>query len=235
MVEDDAWLQVVAEVSTMPSFREKVVAERPEVALLDWSMATQDLETTAALLQSDLHQTSIIFLTVSEDSQQKQDMLRLGAQAFLSKSCSAEKLRTAVLKAWKEPVSHAPATAKPGAADNFPVASIKDPAQRIKRLSKRERQILPLVCSGLKNKEIALQLGIAESTVWHHLTAVFTKLQVGDRMGLAAFAYSHSLILPAEQAGAVPSLKAVKPGPSQPLKYSPAGDVTGPSNRNLNA
>jgi two-component system, NarL family, nitrate/nitrite response regulator NarL len=235
MVEDDARFQVVAEVSTMPSFWEKVVAERPEVALVDCSMAAQDLGITAALLRSDLHPASIIFLTVSEDSQHKQHMLRLGAQAFLSKSCSAENLRTAVSKACKEPVSHAPATAKPGAADSFPAASIKDPAQRLKQLSKRERQILPLVCNGLKNKEIAFELGIAESTVWHHLTAVFTKLQVGDRMGLAAFAYSHGLVLPGAQSGPVPSSKPVEPFPSQNLKYSKAGDVTGPGNRNLSA
>jgi DNA-binding NarL/FixJ family response regulator len=235
MVEDDARFQVVAEVSTMPSFWEKVVAERPEAALLDCSLAAQDLEITSALLRSVLHPTSIIFFTVSEDSQQKQDMLRLGAQAFLSKSCSAENLRTAVSKACKEPVSHAPATAKPGAPDSFPAASIKDPAQRIKQLSKRERQVLPLVCGGLKNKEIAFELGIAESTVWHHLTAVFTKLEVGDRMGLAAFAYSHGLVLPGAQSGPVPSFKAVEPFPSQNLKYSKAGDVTGPGDRNLSA
>jgi hypothetical protein len=47
------------------------------------------------------------------------------------------------------------------------------------------------VCSGLRNKEIASQLGIAETTVWHHLTAIFTKLQVEDRMGLAAFVYRY--------------------------------------------
>jgi DNA-binding NarL/FixJ family response regulator len=220
MVEDDARFQVVAEVSTMPSFWEKVVAERPEAALLDCSLAAQDLEITSALLRSVLHPTSIIFFTVSEDSQQKQDMLRLGAQAFLSKSCSAENLRTAVSKACNEPVSYPPATAKPG-ADSFPAASFKDPAQRIKQLSKRERQVLPLVCSGLKNKEIAFELGIAESTVWHHLTAVFTKLQVEDRMGLAAFAYSHGLVLPAAQSVPVPS--------------SNAGAMTGPGNRNLSA
>ena len=97
MVEDDPRFQVVAEASTMPSFQKKVVTVRPEVALVDWSMASQDLNSTMAFVQSDLHATSIIFLTVSE--QEKQEVLKVGAQAFLSKWSSARKLQTAVLKA----------------------------------------------------------------------------------------------------------------------------------------
>ncbi len=66
--------------------------------------------------------------------------------------------------------------------------------ERIKHLTYRERQLLPLVCSGLRNKEIAQRLGISESTVWHHLTAIFTKLKVEDRLALVAFVYRHHLI-----------------------------------------
>ena len=78
-------------------------------------------------------------------------------------------------------------------------AAPADAEQRVQQLTKRERQLIPLVCGGLKNKEIAQQLGIAESTVWHHLTAVFTKLKVEDRLGLAAFAFSHRPALTAGQ------------------------------------
>jgi two-component system, NarL family, nitrate/nitrite response regulator NarL len=199
MVEDDPRFQVVAEVSTMRSFWQGLAAVRPEVALLDWYMASQDLDMTNALLRSVPHPTSVIFLTGSENTPQEQDMLRWGGEAFLSKRCSAEKLRKAVSMACKEPVAYEPAAAKPRPVKAFPAPSVTDPVQRIKQLTKRERQLLPLVCSGLKNKEIARELDISESTVWHHLTAVFTKLQVTDRMGLAAFAYSHRLVYPATQ------------------------------------
>ena len=183
MIEDDSRFQVVAEAFTLPSFQKKLIAERPEVALLDWHMASQDLEITTALLQSDIRPTSIIFLTVSENSQQKREMLRLGARAFLSKWCSAGKLRAAVSKVCNGAVSLETSTVEASAPNSLRAPYIKDPLRRIEQLTQRERQLLPLVCSGLKNKEIAVQLGISESTVWHHLTAVFTKLQVGDRLG----------------------------------------------------
>jgi two-component system, NarL family, nitrate/nitrite response regulator NarL len=218
MMEEDPRFQVVAEASTMPSFLKKVLAERPDAALLDWRMASQDREATTELLQSDLHSAAIIFLTVSENSPEKREMLRLGARAFVSKWCSASKLRTAVSKFCTGSVFFETAETELGAS-NSPGPS---PEQRIKQLTHRERQLLPLVCSGLKNREIALRLGISESTVWHHLTAVFAKLQVGDRLGLAAFAYGHRLVLPGPQPR--PSLRAVESHPSPSLGYPPTAD-----------
>jgi two-component system, NarL family, nitrate/nitrite response regulator NarL len=196
MVEDDPQFRVVAGARTMPSFQKKIISERPEVGLVDWFMASQDLATTTSLLNFGLHSTSIVFLTVSENSPEKQEMLRLGARAFLSKWSSARKLRTAVLKASDGPPPPKNAAVGAALANGLPMPASTDAEQRITRLTRRERQLLPLVCSGLKNKDIALQLGVAESTVWHHLTAIFTKLQVEDRLGLATFAYSHGLTHP---------------------------------------
>jgi DNA-binding NarL/FixJ family response regulator len=199
MLEDDLRFEVVAEANTLASFRKKLIAHQPQVAFLDWSMASSNLEASTALLQSARATTGIIFLTVSENSQQKREMLRLGARAFLSKWCSAAKLRTSALKACKD----LPASAAESAASDGKVALPDAEAdQRVRQLTERERQLIPLVCGGLKNKEIAEQLGIAESTVWHHLTAVFTKLKVDDRLGLAAFAFSHRPAFAAAQSHA---------------------------------
>jgi DNA-binding NarL/FixJ family response regulator len=230
MMEDDPRFQVVAEASTMSSFRKKVMAERPDVALLDWHMASQDLEVTIALIKSDLHAASIIFLTVSENSPEKREMLRLGARAFVSKWCSAGKLRTAVSKACPGPVSPGSSVAGASVSGRLSAASPTDAARRIEELTHRERQLLPLVCSGRKNKEIALHLGIAESTVWHHLTSIFTKLQVGDRLGLVTFAYGHGLVQPeadtgrAEYGSSATSLRVVEPLELPSPKYPPMTD-----------
>jgi DNA-binding NarL/FixJ family response regulator len=198
MVEDDPRFQVVADASTMQAFRKKIITKRPDVALVDWSMASQDLEGTTALLQSEPHAPSIIFLSflsVSEHSPHKREMLRLGARGFLSKWSSAYKLQKAVHEAFNgRPQREGPmADTGPAQSQPPPSGTDSDP-ERIKHLTYRERQLLPLVCSGLRNKEIAQQLGISESTVWHHLTAIFTKLKVEDRLALVAFVYRHHLI-----------------------------------------
>jgi two-component system nitrate/nitrite response regulator NarL len=218
---DDPRFEVVAEAYTLTSFHKKLIAQRPQVAFLDWSLACRNLELTTALLQSVRATTGIIFLTVSENSQQKREMLRLGARAFLSKWCSAAKLRTSALRACKGLPALAPETSAPDSKFAPPDA---DTEQRVKQLTGRERQLIPLVCSGLKNKEIAQQLGIAESTVWHHLTAVFTKLKVEDRLGLAAFAFSHLPVLTRAQPQSAPGPGAVKLFAPGGLQYTHAAN-----------
>jgi two-component system, NarL family, response regulator DevR len=191
IVEDDPRLQLVAEVSTMTALREKIMAEAHDVAVVDWSMAAQDLMATTTLLRS-AQATSMVFLTVSENAQQRRDIFRLGARGVLSKCASASDLQAAVWQASKGRMPLETSTVETSAAR-------PDPEHHIRQLTRRERQLIPLVCGGLRNKEIAQQLGIAESTVWHHLTSVFTKLRVEDRLALAAFAYSRGLVLPAPQ------------------------------------
>jgi DNA-binding NarL/FixJ family response regulator len=58
-----------------------------------------------------------------------------------------------------------------------------EPCQ-LARLSKREREIIPLIIQGLKNKEIATRLFVSEATVRHHITSIFSKLEVSGRLDL---------------------------------------------------
>jgi DNA-binding NarL/FixJ family response regulator len=194
MVEEDPRLQVVAEACRMASLVRKAIAERPQVALMDWVMASQDLSTTTALLQSESQATSFVFLTVTENAEQQQAMLRLGARGVLSKWSSARDLQMAVWKACQGRAVMDSADAGTNPEGTVLALSGEEVEQRVRQLTRRERQLIPMVCSGLRNKEIAQQLGISESTVWHHLTAVFTKLQVEDRLGVAAFVYRHGLV-----------------------------------------
>jgi DNA-binding NarL/FixJ family response regulator len=61
-------------------------------------------------------------------------------------------------------------------------------ADRITRLTAREREVVELVTRGLSNKAIGKTLDISDNTVRHHLTAIFEKLGVTDRLGLACYA-----------------------------------------------
>jgi DNA-binding NarL/FixJ family response regulator len=60
-------------------------------------------------------------------------------------------------------------------------------------LTERELEIVRLVASGYKNKEVGHQLTISERTVKTHLTNIFQKLGVRDRVGLVMYALKHGL------------------------------------------
>jgi DNA-binding NarL/FixJ family response regulator len=74
---------------------------------------------------------------------------------------------------------------------------------RIDSLTPREHEVVQLVSQGLKNKQIADRLSIADVTVRHHLTSIFAKLEVSDRLGLVVFAFRHDLARPQRHTGTV--------------------------------
>lgn len=87
--------------------------------------------------------------------------------------------------------------------------SVSDPVPRLRRLkgnvgrevpgnnfrlTPREKEVISAAVAGYTNKEIAKQLSIREQTVKHHLTNIFDKIGVFNRLELALFALHHELI-----------------------------------------
>jgi DNA-binding NarL/FixJ family response regulator len=66
-------------------------------------------------------------------------------------------------------------------------------ADCIQQLSNREREVIQLISLGLRNQQIANQLCISTSTVGHHLTSIYSKLGVSDRLELLVFAHQKGL------------------------------------------
>ena len=70
----------------------------------------------------------------------------------------------------------------------------KNPEQaKIATLTSRELEVVALLGEGLKSKQIGERLFISETTVRHHLTSIFGKLGVADRLELIIYAYQHGL------------------------------------------
>jgi two-component system, NarL family, nitrate/nitrite response regulator NarL len=70
----------------------------------------------------------------------------------------------------------------------------QDPeTERMALLSSREHQVIQLIGKGMKNYQIAEQLCISETTVRHHLTSIYAKLGVSDRLELLVYAHRYKL------------------------------------------
>jgi DNA-binding NarL/FixJ family response regulator len=69
-----------------------------------------------------------------------------------------------------------------------------DPEKRkIATLTDREREVITLIAEGLKNKQIAERLFISQTTVTHHLSSIYAKLKVSDRLELVVYAFANKL------------------------------------------
>ena len=84
------------------------------------------------------------------------------------------------------------------ALERRPPAPKRDQYEEVKiaRLTGREREVIELVGQGMRNQQIADKLCISVITVRHHLTSIFSKLEVGDRFELAIYSFRHGLAKP---------------------------------------
>jgi len=72
-------------------------------------------------------------------------------------------------------------------------AMVDPEVSKIESLTDREREVIALIGEGLKNKQVGERLFISETTVTHHLSSVFSKLEVSDRLELIIYAFRHGL------------------------------------------
>ncbi len=71
----------------------------------------------------------------------------------------------------------------------------EDPrVEHISEITPREYDVIALIGKGLKNQDIAERLHLSETTVRHHLTSIYTKLDVSSRLELLVFANDHGII-----------------------------------------
>ena len=67
------------------------------------------------------------------------------------------------------------------------------PSRKQFGLTPRELEIIGVILGGYSNSDIAAKVAISEKTVKHHLTNIFDKLGVSNRLELALFALHHNL------------------------------------------
>jgi DNA-binding NarL/FixJ family response regulator len=168
---------------------------RPDVLLLDLAMPRlPGLEVLRELSSSSLEVRTIL-LTAAVEKEQIVEALQIGARGVVSKESATELLfksiRTVVSgQYWvgREEVSDLVAALR----GLLPTGA--DERQRSFGLTRRELEIVAAIVEGCTNRDIAQKFSLSEDTVKHHLTHIFDKLGVSNRLELAMFAVNHRLL-----------------------------------------
>jgi two-component system nitrate/nitrite response regulator NarL len=140
--------------------------------------------------------TRVLVLAGSSDPELNRRAVCLGAIGIISKDKSPDTLLKAVERvhageAWLDRSLTATIL-----RDLAPATRSKkaDPDEmKIESLTEREREVIRHVGAGLKTRQIAERLFISEITVHHHLTSIYGKLEVADRLELLIYAYRNGL------------------------------------------
>lgn len=168
-------------------------SEKPDVIVLDGDLGQEDGLGMVHKLLGASKSSRILVLTTKTDPESHRRAIHLGAAGVIQKSAAAEALVKAIEKVHMGEV-WIDRTTMGKVLDDFRNGHQQDPeANKISRLTRREREVIRLVGLGLKNKEIADKLFISEITVTHHLSSVFDKLEVSNRLDLLIYALGHNL------------------------------------------
>jgi len=169
---------------------------RPELLLLDLSMPKlSGLEVLRELNKLALRMRTMV-LTVAIEKAQVIEALQLGAFGIVLKHSPQDVLVKSIraVMAGQYWVGHESVSDLVHALLEFMPRKEKAPGEQGFGLTQRERQVIALVVSGYTNKDLAQKCGISEQTVKHHLTNIFDKLGVSNRLELVLFAIDHRLI-----------------------------------------
>lgn len=173
-------------VEAFASASEFLGAERPDAPgclVLDVRMpGLGGLALQEALAANNAH-VPIVFISGHGDIPMTVQAMKAGAIDFLPKPFSDQQLITAVNEAIARDIK--------ARRERAEIAAVR---KRVETLTPREREVLPLVVSGMLNKQIARKLGIAEKTIKVHRSRVMAKMRaesladlvrLAERVGIA--------------------------------------------------
>jgi DNA-binding NarL/FixJ family response regulator len=193
LVEHDSTMSVVALAGNRTEALESASRERPDIIILDLLLGDDDGLAFLPQLCNASPSSRVLVLTGVQDPDSHRRAIRRGARGIVLKEHAAEVLLKAIKKVhagevWIE------RSMMGSVIEEFTKPSPADPEEaKIQTLTNRELEVITLVGEGLKNKQIADRLFISETTVTHHLSSVFSKLEVSDRLELIIYAFRHRL------------------------------------------
>lgn len=196
LLNNQADMKVLALTGERREALELAAHESPDLILLDLDLANEDVTNLLPELREAAKNARVLVLTSVTDPEAHRRVVQLGAMGVVLKHQTPEVLFKALRKVhagevWLE------RTSMGNVLHEMTRKKAPDPhdpeAPKIRSLTDREHQVIALIAEGLKNKQIAERLFISETTVTHHLSSIFSKLDVSDRLELVIYAFGHKI------------------------------------------
>lgn len=195
MLQSEPDVVIAGEAGTVSETLQMIERTPADVLLLDLGLPDGhglDVLEQLGAAGSLLH---VIVVSASSDRHEVVRAIKAGARGVVPKDAPAERLVQAIrqVAAGQLWFGHQ------RMADLLDSLTRPEPvpgARTLDTLTRREREIVAAIVQGASNKDISVQFGLRESTIKNHLTHIFDKLGVANRLELALFAVHHNLFTP---------------------------------------
>ena len=195
LIENHPGMRVVAMASNRGEALELASRDSPDLILLDLDLGGESALSFLPQLHDMAPKARILVLTGLRDTEAHRQAVQSGAMGVVLKEHAPDVLIKAIEKVhagefWLD---------RPTMGRMLREMSTKDAKEvdpelaKIGSLTQREREVVALIVEGLKNKQIAERMFISETTVTHHLSSIYAKLGVADRLELVIYAFANKI------------------------------------------
>jgi len=190
-LEDD--IRVVAQAESLPNLHSALQRYPTDVVLLEGQMIAGTIDAIPELMKHAPN-AKLIVQVVDADESNIVELYRRGVRGVVPRSISPDLLIKCVRKiadgeTWIDNQSISWVIE----AYRSQASSLTNPRVQPK-LSKKELAIISCITRGMRNKEIAYQIGTTEQVIKNYLRKVYDKLGVSDRLELALYCLHHQLL-----------------------------------------
>ena len=181
-------VEVVGEADDGARAVAAVRTHRPDVVLMDIRMAQMDGITATRVLRQLDRPPQVVVLTTFQADEQVLAALRAGASGFLVKDTPPTDIINGIRLVASGEAIVSPSVTRTlldHFADTGASRRRAEASQRLASLTEREREVAAAVGAGASNADIARSLFMSEATVKAHVSRLFTKLDVTNRVQIA--------------------------------------------------
>jgi DNA-binding NarL/FixJ family response regulator len=191
VLEEIQEIEIIATVNNGADLMDKVHSSEVDLVLLDLNMPRLDGLKALQEIKRDRPNVKVLVLTNYSQPELMEEVKKLKADGFMIKNSTASELKNVVIKI-AAGQKHFEEAQKPGVLDES--SYFFDDFLKKFKLTRREVDIIRLVCREFSSKQIAAELHLSEFTVTTHRKNIQRKLNVKNVAGLVAFAKEHQLV-----------------------------------------
>ncbi len=193
MIKEQPDLKLAAAIGTNENILQKIDTLKPQIALLDLGLRSQNSLQVVKSVKKKFPKTKIIIMDLVPVQEEILEFVQEGVWGFILKDATVNDfLRT--IRTVAEGNKVLPTNLTDSLFSQIVDHAVRGPKSSILiksvRMTKREKQVIELIADGLTNKEIAQKLNLSTYTIKSHVHNILEKLALHTRVQIAKYAHT---------------------------------------------